>query len=844
MRKLFSILIVITVIAGFASAYERDTDTTIPQQPEAAGDTGEGELVDLKSDVVYPVKINEDSTVYCLVGNFAAHHNGAVIVCDSAVRYSDKRIECFGNVLINKNETYIYGDRAEYNGEINEAQVYSKLVKVVDGDATLYTYKFKFDTKLNIGEFDDGGVVTNKDNMLESDRGYYYADTHEVICVDNVEMANEQYEMDGDSVIYNIETDRAQFFSNTDIWNDKGEYLYADRGSYEKDSDKYVITENGYILTENQELWSDSLDYYRERGYALLKSNIQIDDQEHKTLAFGNWGEYWKEPGDAFLSKDPAIVNYDLEQGDSLFMRADSIFLYSRSTQRDKEEAARAALIASMAANDSTAMAETARNDSLPAKGKRQQSEGQQGKAGGNRLPSLNNPIGTGPLGANGSEVAGPADSLPAGETATPEDMPVGADSLATESGIVDSLDGGAVDTLPVLSKKEQRAKLREEARKRREEIKKEEARIRKIKLDSIADVRQAKKTALLDKMAAREQARADKRRARMLARLARKGIKVKPDTVMLALADSIMTAEGLFYDSVANHRLDSILFATLDSLGEETLADTAVIDTQYRLILGYRNVRIYRSDFQSACDSMSSSTLDSVIRLYIEPVLWHEENQVTSTSMDIYTKNQQLDHAEFIDNPMMVSKIDTLHYNQVAGKTMISYFRNNEIYRDDVNGNAQTIYYMQEDGSPEVQGLMYIESADMTFYIEEKQITGITYRGSPNYIIYPMDKIPETQPLFLQGFTWQDERRPFQRDVFDRTIRPSLREAKTALPRPTFPISEKMERYKREIIDRNEWYDRNDVLTQEVIEWLESETNWKEETEKGKRQREERMNR
>ena len=329
-----------------------------------------------------------------------------------------------------------------------------------------------------------------------------------------------------------------------------------------------------------------------------------------------------------------------------------------------------------------------------------------------------------------------------------------------------------------------------------------------------------------------------------MLARLARKGIKVKPDTVMLALADSIMTAEGLFYDSVANHRLDSILFATLDSLGEETLADTAVIDTQYRLILGYRNVRIYRSDFQSACDSMSSSTLDSVIRLYIEPVLWHEENQVTSTSMDIYTKNQQLDHAEFIDNPMMVSKIDTLHYNQVAGKTMISYFRNNEIYRDDVNGNAQTIYYMQEDGSPEVQGLMYIESADMTFYIEEKQITGITYRGSPNYIIYPMDKIPETQPLFLQGFTWQDERRPFQRDVFDRTIRPSLREAKTALPRPTFPISEKMERYKREIIERNEWYDRNDVLTQEVIEWLESETNWKEETEKGKRQREERMNR
>ncbi len=843
MRKLLSILIVITVVAGFASAYEHDTDTS--QQPQTATQTteGDGELVDLKSDVVYPYDINPDSTVYCLVGNFAAHHNGAVIVCDSAVRYSDKRIECFGNVLINKNETYIYGDRAEYNGEINEAQVYSKLFKVDAGAAAIYTYKFKFDTRLNIGEFDNGGVVTNKENMLESDRGYYYADTHEVICVDNVEMTNNQYEMSGDSVIYNIETDRAQFFTNTDIWNDKGEYLYADRGSYEKDSDKYVITENGYILTENQELWSDSLDYYRDRGYAQLKSNIQIDDQEHKTLAFGNWGEYWKEPGDAFLSKDPAIISYDLEQGDSLFMRADSIFLYSRSTQRDKEEAARAAELARRAASDSTAMAATTAADSLP---KRTNTEHAgrvpEGRPTGNKTltPGNNmNPIGAQP--ADNMALPGLNDSLPGGPLAGTDEGIVGADSLSADSLATDSLSN---DSLPVLSKKEMRAKLREEAKKRREEIKKEEAKIRSAKLDSIADVRQAKKTAMLDRMAAKEQERADKRRARMLARLARKGIKVKPDTVLLARADSTIMAELMLSDSLAHHSLDSILYKALDSLIEDGVIDTAVIDTQYRLILGYRDVRIYRSDFQSVCDSMSSSTLDSVIRLYIEPVLWHEQNQVTSTSMNIYTRNEQLDYAEFVEHPMMIAQIDTLHYNQVAGKTMMSYFRNNEIYRDDVDGNAQTIYYMQEDGSPEVQGLMYIESADMTFYIEEKQITGITYRGNPNYVIYPMDKIPETQPLFLEGFTWQDERRPFQHDVFDRTIRPSLREVKEALPRPTFPISERLNEYKRRIIERDEWYDRNDVLTPEVIEWLEAETDWKEQTEKGRQQREERMNR
>lgn len=51
------------------------------------------------------------------------------------MRYSEKHMECFGNVLINKNDTYVYGDRADYNGETHVANVYSDLVKVVDGDA-------------------------------------------------------------------------------------------------------------------------------------------------------------------------------------------------------------------------------------------------------------------------------------------------------------------------------------------------------------------------------------------------------------------------------------------------------------------------------------------------------------------------------------------------------------------------------------------------------------------------------------------------------------------------------------------------------------------------------------
>ena len=244
MRRLLSIAVV--ALAAGSVIFARGG----MQAPEAE-QPAEKKLIDLKSDNMGPVAPG-DSVIF-LVGNFAAQHNGAVITCDSAVRYSDMRIEFFGNVLINKNTTYIYGDRAEYNGEVNEARVFSDIVKVVDEDATLYTYEFLFNTKENVGEFGGGGVLVNRDSRLESVRGYYYANSKELVCVDRVEMRNDEYELKGDSVVYNMATDNAFFFRNTNIWNKEGDYLYADRGAYRKADSLYKVTSNGYVLTDKQE---------------------------------------------------------------------------------------------------------------------------------------------------------------------------------------------------------------------------------------------------------------------------------------------------------------------------------------------------------------------------------------------------------------------------------------------------------------------------------------------------------------------------------------------------------------------------------------------------------------
>ena len=983
-----------------------------PQQregkPSIAGDAPKRDYVEMKSDEGWQM-VHNGQKIMVVVGNFAAHHNGTVITADSAVRYTERHIECFGNVLINRGTTYIYGDRAEYNGDTNEAKVFSKIVKVVDGDATLYTYNFLFNTATSIGEFSGGGVLLSGDNMLESDRGYVYSDEHEVICVERVQMRNNEYEMKGDSVVYNTETDFAQFFTHTNIWNKSqggnradDDYLYADRGTFDKHSQLYTLTKNGYILTKDQELLCDTLNYYRDSNYVRLHRNIQIDDRVQKLIIFGDWGEYWKEPGNVFVTRDPSIISYDISQGDSLFMRSDSMYVYTRYPIREKIEQARkdsleqaAKLAAASAQEGKTETLGEAKPGVLPSKEGLKRKKGaklEEGRATplhrahksgednsvapqmvlrdtikrdsvaivdstavapapktkselrremidslandttkyGKRLRAkllkeeafeVNKAVKEAIREAQRKrdaeraiilaernslyvKVVGEArirdaerkriekerakrikDSLKVVKDSLKRIAKSGSDSIVLDSLKLDSLkldslkldtlklDSVKVDTIKVDSLKldiqsvdslkndslvvdslkvdslkvDSLAKfdtmtvkqVKAHFKALYDADKAEEKRIKQdsleAKLDRIGLARQAKRVEQYRKWAIRDsiymaksQERADEQLRRKLLRMERRGIFIEmADSATLSQVDSILLAEFGPLDTIINNRLDSIieiLFPKpLVSPTALAKADSLNLDSLYREIRAYSRVKIYRSDFQSICDSLTMTTLDSIINMYKKPVMWNGESQITSDIMHIITRNSQLVQADFEGKPMTVSEIDTIHYNQVAGKAMTAFFRDNQIYRNDVNGNVQTIYYMQEDGSPEITLMAYIEAGDMTSYIENQQVVGITYRGNPTYTFYPMDKIPANQPTRLDGFVWEASRRPMQDSVFTRTIRPSQRTEKQALVRPLFPINALMQHRKSDYIRRREWRERTDTLTYETIEWLES---------------------
>ena len=815
-RRLLSIIVVIGFVGilfaqevayRHITAIENQAADTLKRQTSS---TPQRRRIDFMADEVKPYNRPGDSIVY-FVGNFAAHHNGAVITCDSAVSFTDQRWGFFGRVLVYQDSIYIYGDSAIYDGDASLAEIYAPIIKVVDGDALLYTYNFRFNTEEKVGSYKGGGVLVHDDNIIESARGYYDAGNHNIICVENVELHGEEYDMKSDSIIYNTDSELAQFFTNSEIWNADGDYLSADAGHYDKQQDLYMVTRDGYILTKDQELWGDTLSYYRNAGHVVAYGNIQVDDFKQKMLAFGDYAEYWSDPGNMLLTRNPSIVSYDLSQSDSVFMRGDTLQIFTISLLAEREQKEREAqekAAAEQRAKESIAPKSESKPNTTP-----QRSQVNQ--------PNENNAVAT-----QQRDVAGATDYID--------------DESNDEQLVEQPIDSIAQDSVPQLSAKEQKAlehkQAKEAAQKLKEAKKREKAAIRKVHLDSIAKVRQAKATAILEKMKAKEMERIAKdsvRRAERREKLLAKGGDVAEldsiDSLARVRNERVLRQMEQRSDSVDKPRSnipqaeDMIVENEGDIKSGSEQNDSISADSVYRLVKAYRNVKMFRKDAQMVCDSLVSSSQDSIVHLYLDPVLWNGTNQLASKMMDLHTKNQKLVRAEFDGTPIMVAIIDSTYYNQVAGKKMIAYFRDNDIYRNDVDGNVQTIYFQRENEQTTlVTEMVYLESASASFYIEDRELVGMTYRNDVPFTMYPINQVPESQPLKLANFKWVPTLRPELKDVFDRTIRSSQRENEVR-KRPTFNIVNAMDRRKERLIRLGEWIDREDELTPELIEWRDS---------------------
>ncbi len=212
---------------------------------------------------------------------------------------------------------------------------------------------------------------------------------------------------------------------------------------------------------------------------------------------------------------------------------------------------------------------------------------------------------------------------------------------------------------------------------------------------------------------------------------------------------------------------------------------------TKINFVWGSGNVRMFRRNMQMASDSLTYTDIDSLARLYKNPIFYNEGNrQYASDSMYVVIKGKRMQRAHLLSNAFITIEEAPGAYDQIRGTEMVAYFDStNALTRFDALGGASSLFYLEENGA--LATVNKVESKMIYATFADGQMERIYYYDNPKNDGYPTVQLPEEDKT-LKGFRWDPERRPASaRDVTALVPRRSERMAYLARPHAAFVQTE-----------------------------------------------------
>ena len=208
---------------------------------------------------------------------------------------------------------------------------------------------------------------------------------------------------------------------------------------------------------------------------------------------------------------------------------------------------------------------------------------------------------------------------------------------------------------------------------------------------------------------------------------------------------------------------------------------------TKIGFLEAIRNVKIYKKSMQIVCDSLLYSDIDSLGRLYKEPVIWQDvTRQYNADSITVVVKGGAMQKASLMSNAFITIQEDPSHFDQIKGTEMLAFFDDKGgLTRFDVLGGASALFYIEENGA--FATVNKPESKMLSATFKDGEIQRIYYYDQPKNDGYPIVQLSQDEQK-LKGYSWQPDKRPADRNaVTPLSLRPSERLKYAARPKTTF---------------------------------------------------------
>ena len=213
--------------------------------------------------------------------------------------------------------------------------------------------------------------------------------------------------------------------------------------------------------------------------------------------------------------------------------------------------------------------------------------------------------------------------------------------------------------------------------------------------------------------------------------------------------------------------------------------ADTLIATgpTEKKILRGYYDVRIFKTDLKGKSDSLhldQSTGLIKLLKLPLSrkenqiltasqknkknPILWFGRSQMSGDKIfltsDMETK--KLDSLKIIGNSWIIERdsISDTGFNQIKGGVLDGLFKEGELREIDVSKNTEVVYYMYSDEDNELIGIDKTTCSRLKMVTRENQIEDITFFVSPDGNLFPDKDLPLNERK-LEGFIWREDERP-----------------------------------------------------------------------------------
>lgn len=225
---------------------------------------------------------------------------------------------------------------------------------------------------------------------------------------------------------------------------------------------------------------------------------------------------------------------------------------------------------------------------------------------------------------------------------------------------------------------------------------------------------------------------------------------------------DSIYYLDSLgFFKALGNEVWRPLLISISEEDSLFLSADTLLSFKEFnsRHFSGHPNVKVFKTDLQMVCDSLHYQEELSSFQLFRDPIIWSDTSSFYGDTIFVFLQENEIEKIRMINNSFIINSKDEYLFNQIKGKEMISFFEEGKINYVEVNGNAESVYFVTDEIDAYIGANKAIGS-EMVIRFEDNEVQTIKIIKEVESKFIPIQEA-ELEDLKLDGFKWNSSIRP-----------------------------------------------------------------------------------